>query len=97
MIWLVESPRSEDHIFAHMKLHHSPADGFIRSMTVENVKYGVNQGYQRGHGYWRPNVRKHGFFNVTSFEKLNLDRDLGMTRPSLGLFWYILAPKRMVQ
>lgn len=28
--------------------------------------------HRRDYGYWGPMVRKHGFLNVTSFEKLNL-------------------------
>ena len=33
-----------------------------------SVNYGAGMPRNRGHGVWKPIVRKHGFFNVTSFE-----------------------------
>jgi hypothetical protein len=45
----------------------------------------------RARGYWRPTVRKHGFFNVTSFEQLNFDRFQMVPNPGPPL-WYI-SPK----
>ena len=74
----------------------SPAGEFRHSMTIGTVTYIGMAGYEQGHGYWGPYVRKHGFFNVTLFEKLNPNRKLRRTR-ALCLFWHISAPKRMVQ
>ena len=49
--------------------------------------------YERAGGYWRSEVRKHGFFNVTSFKKLNLDRQKLVVCIVLG---YLSAPKRAI-
>ena len=45
--------------------------------------------YEWAHGYWRPEVRKHDAFNVTSFEKLDLDRKSIM---SSFLLWHMSTP-----
>ena len=67
----------------------------ILGQRLSNESVTLDVGYNdmepsRGHGYWRPRVRKHGFFNVTSFEKLNFDREWAM---SSSLLWHISAPK----
>jgi hypothetical protein len=47
-----------------------------RNLPTFSITY-HGMGYTRGRGYWQLEVvRKHGFFNVMSFEKLNLDREM---------------------
>ena len=59
-----------------------------RFLTVPTFGLDDDMDYDRAQGYWRPEVRtKHSPFNVTSFEKLNLDRK----RVRGGLLWHILA------
>ena len=57
------------------------------------VKYEGGMDHNRARGFWAPEFREHGFFNVTPSEKLNLDRKLGITRLVL---WYMSAPIRMM-
>jgi hypothetical protein len=67
----------------------------IRSLTVGKITYKVlkrldpqSLDHKRGRGYWKPLVRKDGFSNVTSFDKLDLDSQWKGTR---FLLWHISA------
>ena len=62
-------------------LEHFPAElfpeqprPFSSHSIIQKIIYGERMNYKRGYGYWTPHVRKHGLFNVASFELLNLDR-----------------------
>jgi hypothetical protein len=59
--------------FATVKLIHVEFSTW-RSLLVAINYDKSNFDRARDYGYWQPAVRKDGFFNVTLFEKLNLDR-----------------------
>ena len=56
------------------------------------IKY-EGMDYERGSGYWRPEVRKLAFLMSRRLKKLILDRKKFMEDISL---WHISAPKRMI-
>jgi hypothetical protein len=66
-------------------------NGF-ESETIPNTAF-VDMNYERAIGYWISTVCTHGFLNVASFKKLNLDRQTLLMTLAGFLLWYISATK----